>query len=128
MPPTSESQPRIDPDNPRAAVKIALERASGPVLRVVGDQFRVERQRDRLTVEISETALEMLGDRRDVLRRELARGFQLPVSIDAGIFSSTEENADLEMDSSGDTEVPEIVEKAREIFRGELFGRGGSAR
>ncbi len=128
VPPTSESQPRIDPNNPRAAVKVALERASGPVLRVVGDQFRVERQRDRLTVEISETALEMLGDRRDVLRRELARGFQLPVSIDAGIFSSTEENADLEVDSSGDTEVPEIVEKAREIFRGELFGRGGSAR
>ncbi len=127
-PATSGTPSKIDLDDPRAAVKIALERASGPVLRVVGEQFRVERNREKLSVEISENALEMLGDRRDVLRRELARAFELPVSIEAGVFSSTEEHTELEVGSGGDTEVPEIVEKAREIFRGELFGRGGSSR
>ena len=109
----------------------ALSRVSGSVQRLVGDQFRIDTGAKPVALTLPESAISMLGERQDELRRELVSAFGSAVAIEAGAFASDEAEETPEPTETAvplaEAEVPPIVEKACEIFRGELF-RGAPPR
>jgi len=113
-------------------VREALARVSGSAHRATGERFELERREADSLLRLPAGVLQLLAEKRDALRRELARAFDRPVRIEEGSFPEEGQPEDSvapaeEVVPLADAEVPEIVEKAREIFRGELF-RGAPPR
>ncbi len=127
-----DEAPAIDGSDPRRAVREALARVSGSAHRATGERFELERREADSLLRLPAGVLQLLAEKRDALRRELARAFDRPVRIEEGSFPEEGQPEDSvapaeEVVPLADAEVPEIVEKAREIFRGELF-RGAPPR
>ncbi len=120
-PPRVSAAVEVGADDPPGTLRAALDEISPSLVRVVGDQFGLEKAGDEWTLSLSAPALGVLGERRDSLRRDLARALGASVRVELGDFGGSDLPSE---EPAGSEEVPEIVEKAREIFRGELF-RGG---
>jgi len=122
-PPTAPAGPAgpSSPADPREAVRGAIERISPSLVRVVGEQYRIERHGGEWILSLGGAALGVLGERREMLRRELSQALGGAVRVELGDVGAPEPPA---AGASPADEVPEIVAKAREIFRGELFGGG----
>jgi len=106
-------------------VRTALERISPSLVRVVGEQYAIDRRGSDWVFSIGGAALSLLGEKREALRRELAVLLGAPARVELGESGAAELPAG---SASEDETVPEIVAKAREIFRGELFGGAPPAR
>lgn len=106
------------------SVRECLTRVSPTLARLVGDRVVFDAVADRLTITLSEEGkLFADGRRLDELQREVsdAMGRRIPVQVAiAKVAEVTEAIQEVRATHETNTDVPDIVQKAVEIFRGTM--------
>lgn len=98
------------------------------VARLVGESFRFDAQKHEVVLELDAASAEFVDGRRlDECRRSLAEAFGRTVTLKVRVVAADAEALDEEVSgppgapgAPAAVETPEIVEKAKEIFRGSV--------